>query len=495
MSDQNNNDSLIMLPPDSGVKVRMYNPGFGDCFLLAFRKDDGKAYYLLIDCGVHHSYSGGSARIKKVAANISAATNKHIDTVVVTHEHTDHLYGFKHARNTFEDIEIDNLWLSWAENPDDPEAKEIKDKFGMKIRALQASIQALDRSDRSFSNLLQGVLGFELAEEFAAGGGKADQLVFLKGKVKNKLLRPEDYLHPGNDFALPGLNGFKFYILGPPKDPERIKELETESELYFKLPGLNEYTAFATAAIAFGTDDDLKKENEDFFDLSRPFDTGHMIPITEADNMRFFKDHYGFSRRSKKAPAWRRIDHDWLYSAEDLALEINNKTNNSSLVIAIELINSQPPKTILFPGDAQVGNWLSWHDLSWPNQACEGEPVKVKDLLERCVLYKVGHHGSHNATLKNKGLEMMTNPDLLAMIPVDQNWANDRNWEHPDPDLLNRLEEKTKGRIFRSDQIPKPNHEPEKPNSLTAEEWELILNNLDWDRSEDRLWIEYTVVE
>jgi hypothetical protein len=33
--------------------------------------------------------------------------------------------------------------------------------------------------------------------------------------------------------------------------------------------------------------------------------------------------------------------------------------------------------------------------------------VKAEDLLERTVLYKVGHHASHNATLRQKGLELM----------------------------------------------------------------------------------------
>jgi len=479
-----------MSPPESGVKVRMYNPGFGDCFLLAFRKDNGEPYYMLIDCGVHHQYSGGSARIKKVAENILAATNQHIDTVVITHEHTDHLYGFKYARDIFENIEIDNLWLSWAENPDDQAAKKIKDEFGIKIKALQATIQVLDKVDKSFSNLLQDVLDFELVEELAATGGKAEQLLYLKDKVKNKLVRPEDYLNPGEEISLPFLSDYKFYILGPPKNLTRLKELETESELYFKSSRLNEQIAFASAAIAFSTNKKLKTENKDLFDLSCPFDDSHKISISEAETLDFFKEY------NKKALKWRQIDIDWLYSAEELALDINNYTNNTSLVIAIELLNTVPTKTILFPGDAQTGNWLSWHDMSWENDDCEEKQLKAKDLLEKCVLYKVGHHGSHNATLKEKGLELMTSSDLVAMIPVDEMWAkaDGREWEHPDPKILKRLEEKTKGRIFRSDQIPKTDQKPPKPDAFTDEDWEGILKNIKWDPSGKQLWIEYTVL-
>ncbi len=39
------------------------------------------------------------------------------------------------------------------------------------------------------------------------------------------------------------------------------------------------------------------------------------------------------------------------------------------------------------------------------------------------MLYKVGHHGSHNATLRAKGLELMQSSALIALIPVDHNEA------------------------------------------------------------------------
>jgi hypothetical protein len=72
-------------------------------------------------------------------------------------------------------------------------------------------------------------------------------------------------------------------------------------------------------------------------------------------------------------------------------------------------------------------------------------------LLERAVLYKVGHHGSHNATLRELGLEMMTSDELVAMIPVDQEFAGKKKWNMPFDPLLRRLKEKTRGRVIRSD--------------------------------------------
>ena len=40
-----------MQAPASGVKVRMYRQGHGDCFLLAFPRPNGQPAYVLIDCG------------------------------------------------------------------------------------------------------------------------------------------------------------------------------------------------------------------------------------------------------------------------------------------------------------------------------------------------------------------------------------------------------------------------------------------------------------
>ena len=67
---------------------------------------------------------------------------------------------------------------------------------------------------------------------------------------------------------------------------------------------------------------------------------------------------------------------------------------------------------LLIAGDAQVGNWESWQ--SWTCGQVTGP-----DLLKRTIFYKVGHHGSHNATLKGHGVEEM---DALkaAIIPVDE---------------------------------------------------------------------------
>ena len=51
------------------------------------------------------------------------------------------------------------------------------------------------------------------------------------------------------------------------------------------------------------------------------------------------------------------------------------------------------------------------------------------DLLARTIFYKVGHHGSRNATLREGGLELMTDPSLIAFIPTDEAMAKKVRWK------------------------------------------------------------------
>lgn len=267
MTPKNSTAIPTLQPPKSGIKVRMYNPGFGDCFLLAFRAEDGSARYMLIDCGVHHQYQteqipDREKRMQLLAEDIAKATANHLHVVVVTHEHTDHLYGFNYGRDIFDAIDIDDLWLAWTEDPTDPIAKQLKRLYGMRIRALAASVNRLKLANEPLAGALQNVLDFESPDALAATAGKAAQLDYLRTKSRKKLQKTEDYRHPGEaPLTLPGVKGVKVYVLGPPKDTDLIKSLKRESELYRKLTAMNEVAAFTTAAPAAAGIDSLKDED------------------------------------------------------------------------------------------------------------------------------------------------------------------------------------------------------------------------------------------
>jgi hypothetical protein len=148
------------------------------------------------------------------------------------------------------------------------------------------------------------------------------------------------------------------------------------------------------------------------------------------------------------APAWRRIDAAWLGGVSELALALDSATNNTSLVLAIELAGAD---VLLFAADAQVGNWLSWQNLKW---TFDNRTVTGPDLLSRTVFYKVGQHGSHNATLRDKGLELMTQLSIAA-IPVYHDMAVKKHWGNmPLPALVDGLKGVAKSGVFRSDETP-----------------------------------------
>jgi len=206
-------------------------------------------------------------------------------------------------------------------------------------------------------------------------------------------------------------------------------------------------------------------------------------------NNRHFKPLY--QAYMDEAASWRRIDAEWLLSAARLGIQLDNATNNTSLVLAIEFIDTGA--VLLFAADAQIGSWKSWLDLKWDlkNGDAEAKAVTTPDLLRRIVFYKVGHHGSSNATLKEGGLEAMATPGLVAAIPVDQEFANhSKHWQMPAPPLYARLQELTHGRLLRAD-APWPTSADQLPKGLSAQEWQRFVESIYLDP--DGLFIDYYV--
>ena len=168
------------------------------------------------------------------------------------------------------------------------------------------------------------------------------------------------------------------------------------------------------------------------------------------------------------------------------ALQLDGAVNNTSLVLAIELTESG--KVLLFPGDAQVGSWLSWHEYKWKKTENEQltKDVTAESLLKNTVLYKVSHHGSHNATVSDKGLEMMSHPELVAMIPEKEDSYNGILYKP----LMDRLEKLCMGRVLVSADI---NYPPEA--LLAADAKPDRLPKADWDAFRNKLTVEETFVE
>ncbi len=227
--------------------------------------------------------------------------------------------------------------------------------------------------DQGSASRIQEVLDFE-----PPGMGvksKISELDYLRQQSKKKLEGSEDYRHPGETpLTMPDVKGFKFYVLGPPRDPVAIGITDKPGETYLTSM-TNEEAAFCTAlqdrsAVS-------SKQDEVLIESCCPFNKYYEIPQQKAvehkEYGQFFRTFYGFTNEKGQGPEWRRIDGDWLASSEQLALRINNFTNNTSLVFAIEMPKSR--NILLFVGDAQVGNWRSWQKVRWTPDRTGGEGI------------------------------------------------------------------------------------------------------------------------
>jgi len=501
------------------IKVRMYRHGFGDCFLVRFFAGDSLAYKMLIDCGLKHNDSVDGVSIADIVDDIKEeiAVKKgrknvpHLDVLAVTHEHWDHVSGFKPEKKLFDSFDIDNIWMAWTEDPNDEIAQQINAHLKENIAALTVAKEKLVKEtnrkkttgfydseysgnqmlgiSESFNGALGAILefygplgatevtpsGIKIKDNFRTSIETQKAFDHIKSKLaKNKAAIK--YFTPGKIIDVKELPGIRIYVLGPPKNELINKDSPSRGankEVYFSLSN----------ASMSGFVKGLLKGADGIFDDGSPFQNVEYIDMEKAKKHKFYKDTY-FSKEN----TWRTIEGDWLNMAGSLALQMDSDTNNTSLVLAFEIIETG--KILLFPGDAQVGNWLSWHDYIW--QVKDGECGKTRDvtatdILNRTVFYKAGHHASHNATLKEKGLELMEDEDLVVFIPEKQDQYNGI----PYSELIDRMMEKAKGRVlFSADKnFPPEDALKNKPDSITKKDWDKFKKNI----AVTEKYIEYTI--
>ncbi len=479
------------MTPVDAIRIRMYCQGFGDCFLLTYMTGQQPVAHMLIDCGVLMGTQNGSDRIRAVAGHIRetlikertdgkpADSNPTLDYLLVTHEHWDHLSGFVYAKDFLDSIQVNELWLPWTENP--VAGRSILDDRARKFAALTAarSTFALNPDLDDLDEKVAGFLDFfgpvdaesdETGNGSATGLGAAGKKKAIRSTtdVMDKLrgLSPKTkitYCQPGSDTitlknSTGPLSGLRVYVLGPPTDARLFSMLESNEK----------------GVLYLGGNGGLIGKNSSGFGLMNALDTGSGLTYSqpmfpgvptkmvgdEAELIGPFADEFpgakAFFDTTYKSKAWRGIENDWLGAAEGLALKLDEETNNTSLAIAIEGIENG--KVLLFPADAQVGNLQSWKNCSWRvSKDGQDKDVKIDDLLAQTVLYKAGHHGSHNATLNEDGLEKMTHPDLVAMVTFEKVMVKDKKnppnlkqqWPSiPHSALLQRLKDRTRERTF-----------------------------------------------
>ncbi len=473
--------------PANGVAVRMYRQGLGDCFLLALPAEKkGESYFILIDCGVIFGTPAAGEKMNQVANDILDATGGNIHLLVITHEHWDHVSGFTQAKAVFDKMQIHNLWFAWTEDPKDPLAKQLRVEFAKAKDALRLAMNRAS-NPRALSSVKK-ILGYygDPASMAAAGGADTTGAMNSAAAMVKKSKGQISYYKPGDgplEFPKAGTvsaaKGVRTFVLGPPHDLKALKKVNPSTS---KPETYSEKSGFALAADRLT----MALAGETEAGHFTPFESRLRIPISTIDHNPFFAEFYGSSSGTPNEQDWRRIDDEWLGSTEELALKLDSYTNNTSLVLGLELIKSG--KVLLFVADAQVGNWLSWNSLKWQvKDGTKTKEVTTEDLFSRTVLYKVGHHGSHNATMREQGLERMQSADLVAMIPVDEQVAHEiKGWmKMPFEPLLERLGEKTHGRCVRVDKgLP-----AQRPAQASVAEWKKFTDSIE----DTKLYLQFTV--
>lgn len=444
---------------DARVRIRLYRHGLGDCMLLRFAGEEGgETFNVLIDCGLITVADRPKDKMQEVANDIRAACNGRLDVVVMTHEHWDHVSGFhsSQARDVFASMDIGEVWYGWTEDPRNELGQRLRAERAAKLNALATAVAVFKDSPSPGMKArgtelgrMLGFFGLAAGEQVDAGspriGKTRDAFEYLQGKqdVKTRYLSPRQAPR-----TLAGAPNVRVYVLGPPPDEGMIKRsaptrkgrevYELASEL--QLAG-NLDAAFLRLGPGPGGG-----EGDSFDDC--PFDPGLRRGMRAGQRHSPALAKLFASVWQTPGDDWRKVEEDWTQAAETLALNLDSHTNNTCLVLAFEFIDTG--EVMLFPADAQVGNWLSWQDLRWKVGAGF---VTGPELLARTVFYKVGHHGSHNATLRDKGLEQMTSEDLIAFIPVSKTEAQKNRWMGmPFNPLLERLKEKTFGRLLVADE-------------------------------------------
>ena len=345
------------------MTLRSYQVGFGDCFLLTFHYN-GKTgdRHVLIDFGsTGQKKAMGENLMTRVAQDIKKETGGKLHAIVATHRHKDHISGFAtNAKGTASGDIIascnpDVVIQPWTEHP---KAKVSAKQAPGSMTKTQSFVQSLT----SMHDIAESVLVEAERRQKTLGKTLHRELTFLgddnlsnMSAVQNlmNMGKKHYYLNYGVRSGLESvLPGVKIRVLGPPnlKQSEEITAQRSKDE--------DEFWQLQAMSNRF-----VIQKNPTLFNGAKTFTTTNAPGAT-----RWFVQRVRALRGEQLLGIVRALD---------------KVMNNTSLILLFEVGR----KKLLFPGDAQIENWS--YALSKP---------AVKKLLAGVDLYKVGHHGSRNAT-------------------------------------------------------------------------------------------------
>ena len=376
------------------VTLRAYQVGFGDCFLLSFKypkgnKKSDEERHVLIDFGSTGMPSGVDAndQMMRVANDIKERCEGKLQIVVATHRHKDHISGFTTKKGDgpgeiIARLHPDMVIQPWTEDPamEDPKLPKLPKK-GRNAEAVPTT-KAQFLASLADMNALAGTMRLEVAHLRSTKFMKslsdelADQIEFLSedNTLPNRLavanlagMGQNHYVSYGYNLDLDRiLPGVKIHVLGPPTLEQHagVQKQKSRDE--------NEFWMLQAAA-------------RSFWKLQAA--SGQMISDFTSGTTRLFPDADVFQDYFPSHNRWFIRQLRGLRGEQLLGLVriLDKAMNNTSVILLFEAGG----KKLLFPGDAQIENW----EYALNNK-------DAMELLKDVSLYKVGHHGSRNATPK-----------------------------------------------------------------------------------------------
>jgi len=381
---------------ETGLRVRMYRVGFGDFFLVTVPSDDGPQH-ILIDCGVTPgtTHKGDIGTIRDAVADMAEETQRRLALIIVTHRHMDHIIGFSRCADAFRQFAVEAIWMPYWESEYDEQAVKMQAELTSVALDVQTHLALSARDDHETEDMLAmlhnatGVdpsdltLGITGAKPKGKGGGSnAASLALLKTGFG---VAPQ-YYAKGDVPKLPASlanSGLLAEILGPPPADAltfmKLKDLKKGVGQYL---GVDGNAAAGKTFDPFGAS--WRATAEDY----PPSAFREWAPRVQGVLPDFSVRH-----NAALEAAIQAAQPNVLLTA---VKALDGFLNNQSLVVLFTFAG----KKLLFVGDAQAGNWEYWMYGGTPTKAPSIDDIAAqgKQILSHLDFYKVGHHGSTNAT-------------------------------------------------------------------------------------------------
>jgi ribonuclease BN (tRNA processing enzyme) len=366
----------VSTPKARAVRLRAYNVGFGDCFLITVTYRDDSRRHVLVDCGSTKMPS--RRRLATVVQAVAEETHKEgIATAIVTHRHQDHVSGFSsnaRSRTTIAALQPKLLIRPWMDAPTGQDGGSRS--IGAASRHFSRALTALDSLVTEAGKLAapRGDLQRLIKMQVAAAGADAT-LTDWGRDARTKTWYVQAGMQRSLGSVLPDAS---IEFIGPPT-------LE-------QVPFLASY---------------LDKEPEQFWiGAAHPVDELHRRLGWKLGD-RMLDRLSGDDRFGTAAWLARELSTAQRETLLATAKSFDRALNNTS-VVAILTIGD---RRLLLAGDAQIENWTytlarldRLDDVLLKRFGDVRPPAKNDDFAKRLAavdVYKVGHHGSKNATPKS----------------------------------------------------------------------------------------------